>query len=220
MKNFRDPKTRLMRFASLALRLYLVSFIAGCAPTKPPATVAEARSMETRTVDAEYNKVFKASLNVLQDLYYSVDLVEAEIGLIQASRHTEGKQVETVDEMGQEQPPDWKKICGIAAVTVLVIGLITLLFSGSDDEDDTEEKGNAEHHYYIQDDDGPSGPVLYKYKVTVNLEAAGDSQTKVRVSAQGERLVGGSVVEAGPIQEPEFFQRFFASLDKSLFLEN
>ena len=92
MKYFGNPKTRLMRFVNLTLRLYLISFIAGCAPTKPPATVAEARSMETRTVDAEYNQVLKASLNVLQDLYYSVDVVEADFGLIQASRHTEGKQ--------------------------------------------------------------------------------------------------------------------------------
>ncbi len=218
MKNFRDPKTRLMRFASLALRLYLVSFIAGCAPTKPPATVAEARSMETRTVDAEYNKVFKASLNVLQDLYYSVDVVEADLGLIQASRLTEGKQADTAEEKGEVEPLDWKKVCGVAAVAVLLVGLLALLFSrsGVDDDDADGER----HHYIHDDDDGPSGPVVYKYKVTVNLETIGENQTKVRVSAQGERLVGGSVASAGPIQEPEFFQRFFASLDKSLFLEN
>ena len=66
-----------MRTASLILKLYLISIIAGCAPTKPPATVAEARSMETRIVGAEYNQVFKSSLNVLQDLYYSMDVVEA-----------------------------------------------------------------------------------------------------------------------------------------------
>jgi len=219
MKNFRDPKTRLMRFASLALRLYLVSFIAGCAPTKPPATVAEARSMETRTVDAEYNKVFKASLNVLQDLYYSVDVVEADLGLIQASRHTEGKQADTAEEKSTVEPLDWKKVCGVAAVIVLVVSVFALLFSGSGDDDD-DGGSDTEHHHYINDDDGPSGPVVYKYKVTVNLETIGENQTKVRVSAQGERMVGGSVVAAGPIQEPEFFQRFFASLDKSLFLEN
>ena len=218
MKYFGNPKTRLMRFVNLTLRLYLISFIAGCAPTKPPATVAEARSMETRTVDAKYNQVLKASLNVLQDLYYSVDVVEADFGLIQASRHTEGKQAKTVKEEGIEEPLDWKKVCGIAAVAVLFIGFIALLTkdSGSDDDDGDSEQ----QHYFHNNDDSPSGPVVYKYKVTINLEMIGENQTKVRVSAQGERLVGGSVVSAGPVQEPEFFQRFFASLDKSLFLVN
>ena len=218
MKSFREPKTRLMRTASLILKLYLISFIAGCAPTKPPATVAEARSMETRIVGAEYNQVLKSSLNVLQDLYYSVDVVEADLGLIQASRHTEGKQANTIEEKGIEEPLDWKKICGVAAVAVLFVGFIALLTNAGSDGDGDDS--DSEQHHFIHDDDGPSGPVVYNYKVTVNLETVSEDQTKVRVSAQGEKLVGGSVVSAGPVQEPEFFQRFFASLDKSLFLDN
>ena len=100
----------------------------------------------------------------------------------------------------------------------MFVGFIALLTSGG--SDGNGDDGDSEQHHFIHDDDGPSGPVVYNYKVTVNLETVGEDQTKVRVSAQGEKLVGGSVVSAGPVQEPEFFQRFFASLDKSLFLDN
>jgi hypothetical protein len=53
----------------------------------------------------------------------------------------------------------------------------------------------------------------------VNLDEANNNEISVRVSAQGETEQDGKILQTGGVHEPEFFQRFFASLDKSLFLE-
>jgi|TARA_B100001079_G_scaffold150391_1_gene128946 hypothetical protein len=53
----------------------------------------------------------------------------------------------------------------------------------------------------------------------VNLDEVADGEIKVRVSAQGEIEQDGNILQTGGVHEPEFFQRFFASLNKSFFLE-
>jgi hypothetical protein len=54
--------------------------------------------------------------------------------------------------------------------------------------------------------------------ITFNDEIA-DGEIKVRKSAQGEVEQDGNILQTGGVHELEFFQRFFASLDKSFFLE-
>ena len=43
--------------------------------------------------------------------------------------------------------------------------------------------------------------------------------TEIRVSASGELEQDGKILESGGIHEPEFFKRFFASMNRSLFLD-
>ena len=42
----------------------------------------------------------------------------------------------------------------------------------------------------------------------------------VRVSASGEIEQDGKILSTGGVHEPEFFQQFFANINKALFLEN
>ena len=175
--------------------------------------------METRTIRADYNKVLKASINVLQDLHYTIDALDGSLGLIVASRLTEAKQADLAREPKEEDDiPTWQKVLGIGLIIVIVGGIILLLTGGGDDDDDDEE--NVSHHHFREDSDAQRKSKVFQYKMTINLEQLDDKETNIRVSVQGQTLVGGKVVKAGPIHEPEFFQKFFASLDKALFLEN
>ena len=100
--------------------------------------------------------------------------------------------------------------------------MISELSDGGDQDgkkkaDDTPDHTEVVHVH--EGDDGPSGPNVYQYRVTVNLNAVTRAETQVRVSAQGERMVGGDVVEAGPIRDADFFERFFKGLDISVRME-
>ena len=78
-----------------SLICYLCISLIGCTtpqqPTiKPPTTVA--RAMETRSFSKDMKTVLKASINALQDMDYTIDVLNSDIGLITASRTTEQRQ--------------------------------------------------------------------------------------------------------------------------------
>ena len=125
---------------------------------------------------------------------------------------------------------------GIAFVAVFFAVLLGAIFGDKDDDDDDDEtsgsgsssgwkrsrgSSNTTHktvnNYY--QDNTPKGPRIYRYKVTINIDESGIENTVVRVSASGELEQDGKILESGGIHEPEFFKRFFASMNKSLFLD-
>jgi hypothetical protein len=185
-------------------------------------TVTEARSMETRTIQADYDKVVKASINVLMDLRYTIDVADGDLGLIVASKLTEGGQAELAKEPDQTSDiPTWQKVLGITIIIAIIGGIIWLITRGGGDDDDSgrRDRGGRSSHVY-HGDRGDSGPTVYQYKVTVNLESVGPGETQVRVSGAGEQRRGDNVEQAGAIEDPEFFQRFFTDMDKALFLQD
>ena len=112
----------------------------------------------------------------------------------------------------------------------------TEYFQNEDDDDDDEKHSSSNsssgwrssrrsshsnhktvNNYY--QDDTPKGPRIYRYKVTINIDEAESNNTNVRVSASGELEQDGKILESGGIHEPEFFKRFFASMNKSIFLD-
>ena len=210
------------------LSVYLILFLIGCSSPPPPLTVAEARSMQTRIINADYNKVMKASVNVLQDLNYSIDEINDNIGIIIASRVSEKPQGEINEEetVVDEGTPTWMKVLGITVITAIVVGIIFLIIGaiGGDDDDDDDDDDDFDRSH------GGSGPTtifrdgksrnkVYKYRITINLDSLDGQETKVRVSLQGQQMRGDDIERTGVVNDPEFFQRFFANLDKSLFLE-
>ena len=248
MRRLIRPKTISGRIRLFSLIFYLSSSTILLSQGKPSTAVS--RTLQTRNFEADVKTTLKASINALQDLDYTIDVLNSDVGLITASRTTEEKKAEvSTDGVGtvqadldneeavkEEQTQTCVKIIGIAFVAVFFVFLLGAIFGGDDDDDDDDDGKNSNsssrwrrssgssntrnktvNNYY--QDDTPKGPRIYRYKVTINIDDSGSENTVVRVSASGELEQDGKILESGGIHEPEFFKRFFASMNKSLFLD-
>ena len=250
MRRLIRPKTISGKIRLFSLILYLSSSTLVLAQNKPSTAVS--RTLQTRGFPTDVKTTLKASINALQDLDYTIDVLNSDVGLITASRTTEEKKAEVSTEetadiqtssdneeaVKAEQTQTCVKILGIAFVAVFAVILLGAIFGGDDDDDDDDDakssssssssgwkknrgSSNTTHktvnNYY--QDDTPKGPRIYRYKVTINIDDSGSENTNVRVSASGELEQDGKILESGGIHEPEFFKRFFASMNKSLFLD-
>ena len=258
MRRLVRPKTINGKIRLFSLVLYLSSSTIILAQGKPSTAVS--RTLQTRNFPVDVKTTLKASINALQDLDYTIDVLNSDVGLITASRTTEEKKAE-VSTDGVETGPAPKpmktkaefdaeeaakgeqrtaclKIIGVAFVAVFFVFLLGAIFGDDDDDDDDDDKkssnsssssgwrrsnrsSNTTHktvnNYY--EDNTPKGPRIYRYKVTINIDESGIENTIIRVSASGELEQDGKILESGGIHEPEFFKRFFASMNKSLFLD-
>ena len=212
MKYFRNPDTFLGRFLQILLVGYCSVCLSGCAstrPEKPPVTLA--RAMESRTLSSDFKTVLKASINVLQDLSYTIDVLNSDVGLITASRTTEKEESVLIDDnVGEKKMIFIEKFCIGAIVAIFVAIIISAISSGNSDSPSNSSSSTSNER---------EGPEVYRYKVTVNLNEAEARGTQVRVSASGEVEQDGRLIQTGGVYEQEFFSKFFASLDKALFLE-
>ena len=255
------PRTIPGKIRLFSLLLYLASSNIAFSQNKPSTAVS--RTLQTQNFSADIKTTLKASINALQDLDYTIDVLNSDVGLITASRTTEQKKARvSSDEVGlgpstqdkkfedeldaeeaakQEQAQTCAKIFGIAVVVVFFVVLLNAIFGDKDDdesEDDDEKNSSSSsnsssgwrssprsshsnhktvNNYY--QDDTPKGPRIYRYKVTINIDEAESKNTNVRVSASGELEQDGKILESGGIHELEFFKRFFASMNKSIFLD-
>jgi len=218
------PATVQGKVLHFALVAYLSISIIGCTapqPTvKPPTTIA--RAMETRTFSKDMKTVLKAAINALQDMDYTINVLNSDVGLITASRTTEQKKSElSHDENEVEGLSEIQKTCLIISGVVIVAIMLGTIFGG--DDDDSGKNSNDRSPIRIGGGDGkddPTGPRIYRYKVTINLNDLDADNTKIRVSASGEIEQDGKILSTGGIHELEFFQQFFANVNKALFLED
>ena len=187
---------------------------------------AVARAMETRSFSKDMKTVLKASINALQDMDYTIDVLNSDIGLITASRTTEKGQAP----LSVDNPANNNQVSGLGALIpiVFIAGAAIILFNLIfDDDDDSGDKRRDRDGHTINlgsggsnGDSGPVGPRIFRYKVTINLNDINDANTKIRVSASGEIEQDGKILSTGGIHEPEFFRQFFANVNKALFLED
>ena len=255
MRRLIRPSTVPGKLRLLSLIIYLSSSNIVYSQNKPPTAVS--RTLQTQNFSADLKTTLKASINALQDLDYTIDVLNSDVGLITASRTTEKKkadvssdaiepgpstqnnmdgEIDAEETAKQEQAQTCAKIFGFAVVVVFVVVIINAIFGDdNDDNDDNDDdsssssKGwsrsrhtsNSTHktvnNYY--QDDTPKGPRIYRYKVTINIDESGSNNTNIRVSASGELEQDGKILESGGIHEQEFFKRFFASMNKSIFLD-
>ncbi len=212
------PATVQGKVLHFALIAYLSISIIGCTapqPTvKPPTTMA--RAMETRTFSKDMKTVLKAAINALQDMDYTIDVLNSDVGLITASRTTEQIQAALSADNDEEKSTFEMILLPLIAI-VAVVMILGMAFGGDDDDGDTIDLGLGGGG---DKDSGPDGPRIYRYKVTVNLNDIDTNNTKVRVSASGEIEQDGKILSTGGIHELEFFQQFFANVNKALFLED
>ena len=257
MRRLIRPITIQGKIRLFSLMFYLVTANVVFTQNKPPTAVS--RTLQTQNFAADTKKTLKASINALQDLDYTIDVLNSDVGLITASRTTEQKKAEVSSDgvdpgpstqnnefaeeidaeeaAKKEQAQTCVKIFGVAVVAVFFVVLLSAIFGDKDDDDDDNDspsssssssswrRGSRSSHsnhktvnnYY--QDNSPKGPRIYRYKVTINIDEAGPDNTNVRVSASGELEQDGKILESGGIYEPEFFKRFFASMNKSIFLD-
>ena len=255
MRRLIRPSTVPGKLRLLSLLLYLASSNIVFSQSKPPTAVS--RTLQTQNFSADIKTTLKASINALQDLDYTIDVLNSDVGLITASRTTEKKkadisidsiepgpstqnnmagEIDAEEAAKQEQAQTCAKIFGLAVVVVFVVVIINAIFGADDDDDDdvdddssgsskgwsrSRHTSNSTHktvnNYYKEDT--PKGPRIYRYKVTINIDEAGSNNTNIRVSASGELEQDGKILESGGIHEQEFFKRFFASMNKSIFLD-
>ena len=255
------PKTIQGKIRLFSLLFYLGTTNVVFTQNKPPTAVS--RTLQTQNFSADAKKTLKASINALQDLDYTIDVLNSDVGLVTASRTTEQKkakvssdgidpgpsiqnnkfseELDAEEAAKQEQATTCVKIFGVAVVVVFFVVLLNAIFGDKDkddDDDDDDEKiepssnsssgwrrshrsSHSNHktvnNYY--QDNTPKGPRIYRYKVTINIDETGPKNTNVRVSASGELEQDGKILESGGIYEQEFFKRFFASMNKSIFLD-
>ena len=249
MRRLVQPRTIQGKFFYISLIMNLsTTMVLKAEPVvpqaKPPTAVN--RQLQTRKFPRDSKIVLKAAIGSLQDLDYTIDVLNSDIGLITASRTTEEKKADVSpdtapvdasvnpEEAGKK---DWVTGCVSALMVFLVVGIFAVvlgnIFGGSDDddEDDDDNKsssrnsgsgwslGRGETNNYYTVDDSPKGPVIYRYKVTINLEELDSLNTQIRVSASGESEQDGAILKTGGIHEPDFFRKFFASMEKSMFLD-
>ena len=217
------PATVQGKVLHFALIAYLSISIIGCTapqPTvKPPTTIA--RAMETRTFSKDMKTVLKAAINALQDMDYTINVLNSDVGLITASRTTEQQKSElSIEENDAERFNEFEKACLAVFGLVSLVIIMDMIFGG---DDDSENNSNDRSPIRIGGGDGkddPTGPRIYRYKVTINLNDLDADNTKIRVSASGEIEQDGKILSTGGIHELEFFQQFFANVNKALFLED
>ena len=212
---FIRPETIYGRSLYYLLIGYLVVGLSGCSTPprteKPPTSVA--RAMETRSFSGDLKTVLKASINSLQDMDYTIEVLNSDVGLITASRTTENKKAKLASEQSNEGMTDSEKAClTIGAIAVIAV-IAAAIFDGDDD------RGGNTIYTGGGNDDGPDGPMIYRYRVTINLTELNNDETNVRVSASGEVEQDGKILSTGGVHEPEFFQKFFAGMNQGLFLD-
>ena len=89
MRRLIRPKTISGKIRLFFLILYLSSSTVILAQNKPSTAVA--RTLQTQSFPTDVKTTLKASINALQDLDYTIDVLNSDVGLITASRTTEEK---------------------------------------------------------------------------------------------------------------------------------
>ena len=118
--------------------VYLLFYLNGCSPprpSKPPTSIA--RAMETKQFNFGHKEVLKSSINSLQDMNYTIDVLNSDMGLITASRTTEMKMAE-LDMEDENQLTTLQKVAIFAGIIVAVgsfFALIDHLFGGGESDE-------------------------------------------------------------------------------------
>ena len=155
MRRLISPRTITGQIRLFSLILYLSSSTAILG--KKPST-AVSRTLQTQNFPVDVKTTLKASINALQDLDYTIDVLNSDVGLITASRTTEQKaQVTTREtETGpairpiktkaefdaeqaakEEQRTACLKWIGVAVVAVFAY-FTGAIFGDKDDDDDDD----------------------------------------------------------------------------------
>ena len=205
------------KYPKIFFIFYLCIYFIGCAnsrPLKPSFSIA--RALETKVYNSNLDTLLKTSVNILQDMNYTIDVLNSDIGLITASRTTEYEEAP----LDNESKPNFLEVLtGIIVITIALGFFIYIIetITDSDESEDNDKGHYHKHHRRPFNSDHNTSPLVYRYMVTINLNELENSITEIRVSATGETERGGEIISTGGIHEPEFFNKFFSQFDKNYY---
>ncbi len=193
-----------------AIYLLIVShiFVVSCSSSAPKPSTTVKRAIETRDYNVDFDTLMRASIGVLQDLGYTIDVLNDSYGLITASKQTTN--------VKGKSDNDEIKIGDVILGTLAIITLVALWDNDDDDDGDCFFCGGGGGG--SSDDDGPN---VYILKTTMNVTESSEDpvSSSIRVNFEASMERGGKIRYAGTQYSSEFFQSFFGALDKSLFLD-
>jgi hypothetical protein len=203
------------------LNLYLCLALAGCASKQPPPTVEQIRQLETRNLNTDYTTAFDAAVNALQDIGFTIDMVDADVGLITADRQSDDELGNLFPEIDEDNLPAWAIFAFIVTGIIVIIGLIAIIAALTDGDDDDDDDDDSSITTVIVTDltDDFDDREYYDYRITMNLEVVGEAETRVRTSIKRNKMQGSVVREGGSVYDARFFQGFYESLEKSVSLQ-
>ena len=213
------------KYLRIFLIIYLSIYFSSCVNTRPlKPSYSVARALETKVYESDYNSLLKESVNILQDMNYTIDVLNSDVGIISASRTTESKQANLDDERTDDDKTTILQVlAGLVAIIIVVSSAIFIVGKIFDNDEDEDEENNSfkshshnninsnNHHY---SDNSDYSPTIYRYKITINLNQLENKKTEVRVSATGETERNGKIISTGGIHEPQFFQKFFTQFEQ------
>ena len=123
MRRLIRPITIQGKIRLFSLMLYLVTANVVFTQNKPPTAVS--RTLQTQNFAADTKKTLKASINALQDLDYTIDVLNSDVGLITASK----KQGTTTTRTNLEEDPFeafFRALTGIEDNSDVIISPLTL----------------------------------------------------------------------------------------------
>lgn len=177
-----------------SLFIVLNFLLVGCSSSSSSnkKSVAAQRAVETREYSVDTKSLMTSSIGAFQDLGFTIDTISEEFGLITASKVEE-----------EEEEDDEGMSAGKIIGALLIIGALIALDDILPDSDDGGSSGG-----------GSTTTVIKDYKLTATLTVKPISETEPVLSSLRINF-GGSERK----RSMKFFKEFFASIDKSLFLD-
>ena len=174
----------------IALHLVVLShlFVVSCGSSTPPPTTAVKRAIETRQYNVDFDTLMKGSIGVLQDLGYTIDVLNDNYGLITATKQTTLGGGSAAKEMSKAG----KAAIGIGVI--LTLGLLAAADRDKDNDDNNNDGGDCLFCGWGGNSSSNDGPNVYNLKTTINIvqESEDPVSSTIRTNFQASREQGGS----------------------------
>ena len=135
---FRSPSLSI-RALTGGLCVYLTIWMAGCAGAPPHPEGDQLTRLQVRTYPVAMKNVFNATVDAAQDLDFSVDLANADAGVLTATRQT-SRSLARITRADDEGWTTWMWIACIATGVIIIAAAVILLTSDDDDKKDEDGK--------------------------------------------------------------------------------
>jgi hypothetical protein len=151
--------------------------------------------------------VMKAVMHALQDSSFIIQQADVDLGLLTAQKE--------VDLIESSEGFSWGKALAIGAIVVVIAVGVAIVILGKGDRDNSNVfnigGSSTERHE-------PRFKKSAITEVSANISEFGD-QTRVRLNFRLKILDNqGGTAEVKQIDDPKFYQNFFSTVDKAVFL--